>query len=233
MDKVMCRCGKEMKSVSRRISASLTYQACYRCQCGWQSPVQTGESEEEAIEAAYAAATRRPPNKALTLEKVRKHIGEGDWKRCKPLYYDTPPNIKYGYVTRWKGLDEIEYIIKKPDNYGKTFIFWEEEPTDKERNELWNVKKPEEIYVEQEVYESATSRSPDKALTLPMLFDLDPDSDAVWIYDSRLEHPIIAMNAEAAAEWASDADTVLFFSHKPTTADIEAARKEREHAENE
>lgn len=73
-------------------------------------------------------------------------------------------------------------------------------------------------------YLAATRRPPNKPLTLPELFDLDPESDAVWIYDSSWEKPIRAMSAEEACEWASDADTVLFFGFKPTAADIEAAR---------
>ena len=91
------------------------------------------------------------------------------------------------------------------------------------------VKMDEKEFVCQAAYEAATRRPPNKPLTLPELFDLDPESDAVWIYDSSWEKPIRAMSAEEACEWASDADTVLFFASKPTAADIDAARKEQPH----
>ena len=70
-------------------------------------------------------------------------------------------------------------------------------------------------------YEAATRRPENRPLTLPELFDLDPEADAVWVVT---DNDVCVMNAEAACEWASDADIVLFFAAKPTPADIEAAR---------
>lgn len=75
-----------------------------------------------------------------------------------------------------------------------------------------------------EAIEEATRRPPNRPLTLPELFDLDGNMDAVWVVDSGCG--TVVMSAEEACEWASDADTVLFFVRKPTPADIEAARKE-------
>jgi hypothetical protein len=79
-------------------------------------------------------------------------------------------------------------------------------------------------YSEDAAYTAATRTPPNRPLTLPELFDLDGNMDAVWVVDSGCG--TIVMGAEEACEWASDADTVLFFVRKPTPADIEAARKE-------
>lgn len=79
---------------------------------------------------------------------------------------------------------------------------------------------------EDAAYAAATCTPPNRPLTLPELFDLDGNADAVWVVDSGCG--TVVMGAEEASEWASDADTVLFFAHKPTPEDIEAARKERD-----
>ena len=79
-------------------------------------------------------------------------------------------------------------------------------------------------YSEDAAYAAATRTPPNRPLTLPELFDLDGVADAVWVVDSKSGTRV--MSAEEACEWASDADTVLFFVRKPTPADIEAARKE-------
>ena len=73
-----------------------------------------------------------------------------------------------------------------------------------------------------DAYAAATRRPENKPLLLPELFALDPESDAAWVVTDR---DVMVMSAEAACEWASDADTVLFFAHKPTPEDIEKAKE--------
>ena len=77
---------------------------------------------------------------------------------------------------------------------------------------------------DKECYAAANRTPPNLPLTLPSLFELEED-DAVWVVSENGR--IWAMSAEAACEWASEADTVLFFARKPTAADIEEARKAR------
>ena len=72
-------------------------------------------------------------------------------------------------------------------------------------------------------YAAATRRPPNRPLTLPELFDLE-DDDAAWVVAENGK--IYAMGAECAQEWAGE-EHCLFFAVKPTPADIEAARKER------
>jgi hypothetical protein len=68
--KVICPQGHEMAVRARRIMASSTWQAICYCHCGWQGPVGIGESQEDAIKAAYLAATSRPPNLPMTREQA-------------------------------------------------------------------------------------------------------------------------------------------------------------------
>lgn len=82
---VICRCGLEMKlrkgqtlvacdDGTTYMPSILGLRCCayYQCDCGWTSPKRYGETESAAIEAAYAAATRRPPNRPLTRKQVMK-----------------------------------------------------------------------------------------------------------------------------------------------------------------
>ena len=91
------------------------WYAHYYCDCGWTAPDDgTGKTKQEAIEAAYLAATRTKPNKPLTREQVEampdlaavwevKHYDDSVWLRTakymvserpwatKSLYYSAPP----------------------------------------------------------------------------------------------------------------------------------------------
>ena len=92
----------------------------------------------------------------------------------------------------------------------------------------WGDYQPDKKRGLESAYADATRRPPNKPLTLAELFDLDPETDAVWLVnDAFTAYDVIVMSAEAACEWASDANSVFFFARKPTHADIEAARKER------
>ncbi len=77
---VTCPQGHEMKLAVEHRQYAWTrpslpphWFAHYYCDCGWIAPDDGGgDTKQEAINAAYAAATRRPPNKPLTREQIYK-----------------------------------------------------------------------------------------------------------------------------------------------------------------
>ena len=66
---VICPCGEEMILCCDQADCG-NYYAQYDCDCGWSSPQCERRTEQEAIEAAYEAATRKPPNRPLTLPEL-------------------------------------------------------------------------------------------------------------------------------------------------------------------
>jgi hypothetical protein len=72
MDKLMCRCGKEMKP--RYDSDPMEYGDFYShfaCECGWIAPWgKVKHTKEEAAQSAYEAAVRCAPNVPLTKEQI-------------------------------------------------------------------------------------------------------------------------------------------------------------------
>lgn len=75
--KVLCPQGHEMilgwDSIEKGdpiYSPKHKWVANYHCECGWRSPNGLGATPEDAIKAAYEAATLRPPNKPLTAERI-------------------------------------------------------------------------------------------------------------------------------------------------------------------
>lgn len=74
--KVICPCGEAMNEIiiksTSAVDEKYRFSSQYRCVCGWSAPIRYGKTESEAHEAAYAAATRRPPNKPLNREQIRR-----------------------------------------------------------------------------------------------------------------------------------------------------------------
>lgn len=71
---VICPCGKEMRLIVDRCvdwKQVPVFRAYYKCKCGWQSPVSLDYDKLVARNKALAFATRRPPNRPLTLEQVQ------------------------------------------------------------------------------------------------------------------------------------------------------------------
>ena len=78
---------------------------------------------------------------------------------------------------------------------------------------------------EESAYLAATRTPPNRPLTLKDMTEYD-ESDAVWVV-SRDGH-VAVVNGLDALEYAGYEYDALFFARKPSPADIEAARKERD-----
>jgi len=82
-------------------------------------------------------------------------------------------------------------------------------------------------YSEDSAYTAATRTPPNRPLTEEQIYESD-DKDAIWAYENGvLYEPISAAKTWELLSCENYKDT-MFFACKPTPADIEAARKERD-----
>lgn len=182
----------------------------YCGECGARSPYAEGKTIKAAIEAAYLAATATPPNLPLLL----------------PDLFDLTEADAAWVVTEEGGYRVSEKKVVKCPWCGWDMVAREGQDIFHGKYSVYVCEACESCspvaYSAEAAYLAATSTPPNPPLTLAELFTLD-DTDAVWIVSGNGK--IMAMGAECAQEWASE-ERCLFFAVKPTTADIEAARKD-------
>lgn len=106
---VMCRCGEEMHFVTIEREASCgeaPWFGYYTCDCGWMAPSREGDTPEDCERNAYAAATRRPPNRPLDYKTIYNMTDrEPVWRVDK----DDDVIVLGGY-NAWRKYDAVRYL---------------------------------------------------------------------------------------------------------------------------
>lgn len=120
-----CRyCGAEMEDDSY----------CWRCpECYSSSPIVIWDescdtmTEADKRQYAYEAAMKYPPLKPMSLDEVKKHIGEED---PSPLWIE---DCAYPENSGWDDNDSVKYWLEDDENtekYGIEWRCWLSKPTE-------------------------------------------------------------------------------------------------------